>query len=194
MAIGTTTLLLGGLVLGAIGVGLGTYGAFAQAQAQQDMANYNKAVAKQQAAAAERNAKLAQRQAEQAAIAKENDTRRQAQLEKRKLLRIKAMNTAKSGYSGTAVAGSNLLAEIETAQNVELNFQEIMRSGKEEAANIRYQGKMSAYNSLLGAMSSRARANSYAMQARNAAKTKWTKSGSTLLKGASSLALKGASA
>ena len=67
------------------------------------------------------------------------------------------------------MSGSSLLAEIEAAQNIELNFSEMIRAGQAEADNIRYQGEMTAYKSLLGGMEYSAQAQSYSQQASNAA-------------------------
>ena len=101
MAIATSTILLSSVIaLGVASAGMATWGSIAQYQAQQEMAEYNQAVAEQQAQIAQANADLTIQQSENEAIAKEQDSRRQAQLEKDRQLRIKSMNRANPAPRG----------------------------------------------------------------------------------------------
>ncbi len=173
MPIGTTALLWTAVGVGIIGAGLGSYGAVSQGVAQQQMAQYNANIAQQQASMMQQQASMQQQQAENEAIAKENDTRKQAQLQKRQQERIKSMNEARSGFGNTSITGSNLLAEIKSSENIEANYLELMRQGNDQAAQIRYQGSVNAYKSLLGSFENQAQQRSYSQQANNAGTSKY---------------------
>ncbi len=191
MPIGTTALLWTAASVAVVGAGLGAYGAVSQGVAQQQMAEYNANVAQQQANMMQQQAEMQRTQAENEAIAKENDTRKQAQLQKRQQERIKSMNEARSGFGNTSITGSNLLAEIKSSENIESNYLELMRQGNDQAAQIRYQGEMNAYKSLLGSTEYTAQQRSYSQQANNASTSKYMNGVSAgfngLVKGASLL-------
>ena len=152
------------------------YSAYAQNQAQEEMADYNKEVAQNQATQEKWNAEAAQKQAENEAIAAQQDARKQEEMERERHMRLKATNRARGGTSGVTGEGTPLLMAIETAQNMELDALETRRQGEINSQNIRYQGQQNFEGHMTNSRSSTAQAGSYGMQAKNAKTAKYTKS------------------
>jgi|GEM_PF-6908879 len=129
--------------------------AYQTAEAQKNMAQWQSDQAKV-------NAQASADQANAAADAREADAAQQEKLEREKNEKIKAQNRANAGVQGIDNSGSSLLYDISTAKQMELNALEIRRQGENDAAMIRWQGQMGAYNSLVSA-------EGYQYQADNAA-------------------------
>lgn len=173
-----SSMLLGSLaiVAGVVGGVVGGVGAYQQAQAQEDIANW-------QAEQEQINADAAQQQAEVAAQAREADARQQEMMEREKNAKIKAQNRANAGVQGLDNTGTALLYNIDVARQMELNALEVRRQGINDAAMIRWQGDMGVYNHSVAA-------EGYSAQAANASAAKgWNTTGSTISGASSGLSL-----
>jgi len=147
-----------------------------QAQAQQDAAQW-------QADQAEANANAARQQAEAAAQVREADAAQQELLARKRNASLKAENRANAGAQGVDNTGTSLLNDIALARDMELNALEVRRQGVNDAAMIRWQGELTAANSLVSA-------RGYQFQADNAAAAKgWNTASSAISGGASGLSL-----
>lgn len=156
------------LTLSVLGTIAGAVTAGVQGAEQAAMSDYNAELATQQAGIQEENAQRASIQANNEAIAKENDSSRAAELEREKMERIKSLNRAREGASGLTMEGTPLMMQIEAAENIEMNHLEMLRQGKDEAAAIRYRGELTAYGHEVGALNSAAQATSFSNMASNA--------------------------
>ena len=182
--IATSTLLWVGLGVGVAGTIAGAVTSGVQGAEQASMSNYNAELAAQQAEIQEENARRALVQAENEAIAKENDTARAAELEREKMERVKALNRAREGASGLTMEGTPLMLQIEAAENIEMNHLEMLRQGNDEAAAIRYRGQLAAYGHEVGAINSSAQKSSFTNMASNALVGGGMQAGTTLISGA----------
>jgi hypothetical protein len=117
-----------GAVAAVIGAGVSTYGAISAGQQQQEAADYNARVARNQAAAAR----------EAAAVA-EADERAQTQ-------RTLAATRARAAASGLDPnEGSSLLAEMETASIGELNARRIHWAGANQIGGYQSEAQLQAF-------------------------------------------------
>lgn len=162
---GLTALVIAGAVVG-IAVGtVGTIGSAVQAQQQKNMAKFNQRMAERNAAQENINAAAAQARANAAAEAEAAEYARKEQLEREKNAKLRGYNLAAQGYSGMASdQGSSLLVNIDNAVNAELSALDIRRIGQNEAANIRYEGELNAFQHRLNTTQYLGEAANYEMQ------------------------------
>jgi len=117
-----------GIAIAAIGAAVSTYGAVSAGQQQQEAADYNAKVARNQATAAR----------EAAAVA-EADERAQTQ----RTLSATRARAAASGLDPNE--GSSLLAEMETASIGELNARRIRWAGQNQIAGYQAEAQLQAF-------------------------------------------------
>jgi hypothetical protein len=178
-----TSFLIAGVAVGIAGTIAGSVTAGIQGAEQSQMADYNQELAEQQAAIQAENAQRASIQANNEAIAHENDSAVAAELERDKMKRIKALNRARDGASGLTMEGTPLMMQIEAAENIELNYLEMIRKGNDEAAIIRYRGELTAYGHEAEALNSKGQAASYGNMSSNALVGGGMQAGTSIVKG-----------
>jgi len=148
---------------------------------------YNEDLANAQAEQETLNASAAQKRADQEAIARTNDAKEQAGLERERNLRIKAQMRASAGMQGMEQSsGSDLLFKIHQAQNMELNALELRRQGQMESDQIRYQGLLNRFDHTTQASQYKSQATMFKMQAGSELTSGLGNTASTLASGASS--------
>jgi hypothetical protein len=160
-----TTLATLGIIAGAtVGIVQGVQAGI-QAEQQADIAEFNQKLALRNAEQANINAAAAEKRANAAAEAEQNEYARKEQLAREEAARTLALNRALMGESGVeASAGSSLLVTLDNVINGELNALEVRREGLNRAEQIRYQGQLSAFENRLQAASYKGEAKNYSMQ------------------------------
>ena len=166
---GVGALMVAGAVVGGLaGLATGTMSTIANYQqnsAQEDMAKFNKRMAKRNAQQENINAASATARANAAAEAEAAEYARKEQLEREKNAKLRGYNLAVQGYSGMASdQGSSLLVNIDNAVNAELGALDIRRIGENAANNIRYEGELNAFQHRLNAAQYLGEAANYKIQ------------------------------
>ena len=185
---GLDWLLLGGA---AIGAAAGVYNTFSQAQAQEDAARFQSAMASHNARIAARNAEVSRNQAAAQAAAIDAQTDAEVAALRRKNAFALSENRALLGASGVQNSGSSLLFEIDNAITASVDEQNTLINGRYKADLQRYEGEVKGYQFETEAANYAAQSKYYAASARNAAVNKWISSPLSGLSGALSGAMSG---
>lgn len=167
---GAEWLILGGA---AVGAAAGFYNSFSQAQAQEDAANFQSAMAKHNAEIANRNAEVSRNAAQVAAQSLDNQTDAEVMRLRREKAFAMSENRSLLGASGLQNSGSNLLFEIDNAITAQMDIQNTLINGRYKAELQRYEGEIKAYQYRTEAANYLAQSKYYRMSARNAALNKW---------------------
>jgi hypothetical protein len=177
MAIATlTTIAITAAVVAATATTVGGIMAAEQQQQQADIAEFNQKLALRNAEQANLNAAAAEKRANAAAEAEQNEYARKEQLAREQARKQMALNAALMGASGVeSTSGSSLLVTVDNAIAAELNALEVRREGQNRADQIRYEGALNAFENRMQAASFMGEASNYKMQ-KKAAKTNkaWT--------------------
>lgn len=172
----STAIALGVGVLVATAATLGGIAAAEQQQQQADIAAFNQKLALRNAEQANLNAAAAERRANAAAEAEQNEYARKEQLAREEARRQMAINASIMGASGVeSTSGSSLLVTVDNAIAAELNAMEVRREGQNRADQIRYEGQLNAFENRMQAASFMGEAANYKMQKKTAKTNKaWT--------------------
>lgn len=153
------------LVAMAVGTGVTAYGQQQQAAQQQNIANYNYALQRQNNAIsaqyaqyqAQVNAQVTQSQAQQQqnnatalenqALATEMQTRTQIAAMREKQAQALAQQRAALGASGVTTAGTSLFLEADNAGKAQQQIEDLLQQGNQQAANYRQQAEDQRYQS-----------------------------------------------
>lgn len=136
-----------------------------QQQQQADIAEFNQKLALRNAEQANLNAAAAEKRANAAAEAEQNEYARKEQLAREQARKQMALNAALMGASGVeSTSGSSLLVTVDNAIAAELNALEVRREGQNRADQIRYEGALNAFENRMQAASFMGEAENYKMQ------------------------------
>ena len=123
-----------------------------QAQQQADIEEFNAKLAQRNAEQANANAAAQEENANRSAEAQMAETRRAEQIERENARRRRSINAAIAGSSGLEQqSGSSLLVAMDNAVTDELNALEVRRQGQVKADQIIYQGQLNAFDQRLAA-------------------------------------------
>lgn len=154
--------------LGAAGSIVGGVMSYQDSQNQADIADFNAKLAQRNAEQANLNAAASEARANSAADAEQNEYMRKEQLAREESAKRRSLNLAIAGESGvSATGGSSLLVNVDNAVNEELNALDIRRVGENSANNIRYQGQLNAFEQRLQSQSYMGEAQGYKMQSQS---------------------------
>ena len=150
----------------ALGATAGIGSAVVSGVAAQEQNEFNARMAarnaEQQQINAEQQRKLTQIQVE----AQNAETNAQVADIRRKNMAILAQNRVQAGALGVVnTTGSSLLLAIDNAENAELEALETLRTGRNKANLLQYEGDVTAYNYLQAANTSKLESNQYKAQA-----------------------------
>ena len=151
----------------------GGYAAYAQGEAQEDMAKYNEDVANNAAQQEQWNAEAAAEKAESDAIAAEADSDARRSMERKRHSKLKAKNRAAEGISGFTGEGTPLLMQIENAELMENDILEMNRQAEIEQNNIRYAGQQNALQHTINANGFRSEATRFGKEAKGHGSSKY---------------------
>lgn len=174
-----TSLIVSGLAVAAVAATGATLSGIAAAEARQqeaDIAEFNSKLALRNAEQANINAAAAEKRANAAAEAEENEYARKEQLAREEARKQMAINASIMGASGVeSTSGSSLLLTVDNAIAAELNALEVRREGQNRADQIRYEGQLNAFENRMKAASFMGESTNYQLQ-KKAAKTNkaWT--------------------
>lgn len=152
--------------LGAVGAAAGAGTAIASGVATEEQNEFNARMAARNAAQQEANA-AQQRKITQIQIEAQNaETNSQVADIRRRNMAILAKNRLETGSLGVVdTTGSSLLLAIDNAENAELEALETLRTGRNKANLLQYEGDVTAYNYLQAANTSKLESNQYKAQA-----------------------------
>jgi hypothetical protein len=164
------------MLMGALGLGLQTFGAAREVQAQNQAAEYNAAIARQNAYIQEENARLAEQRAADA-------TRRGEIEEKQHRLRVSQF----IGEQRTSFAGSGVVVGSGSPLT---NVQDTAAAGEYDALTIKHNAAMEAWGNTMQARNERLIGQTYSTQAQmyqSQKRSPLLAAGSTMLTGMNSL-------
>ncbi|MDD3885885.1 MAG: hypothetical protein PHI35_03325 [Victivallaceae bacterium] len=133
------------LIGGGVGAAASAAGSVWSGISAYQEADYNSKIAAANADQERLNADAARAQAAAEAANQRAQTDAEAALLRKKNSAVLAQNRANSGLLGFDNTGSNLLVEIDNAENAEFDARETIRQGRYSEDLINYQGQLNAY-------------------------------------------------